>query len=433
MISGENQRANQLRKEGRYKEALEIYSILWKNSKDPYIGAGYLHCLRKLNELEKSVKFAYELKDYQYNNNWVNNEILWTLIEELKTFEDYSKANELSNELLSLVSSQPNDLAIIVINNKMVKLAIDKENWKEGNHWLDKIRKDNLKDEIIGKSKWTMRTLWYYRKIRCLVEMGQYENSIILYEEIKDIHKPWEIQKQFLRIKAKALFEIGRLDESLQIYEKLSRGKVDWWILHEKATIMKNLGKKEEALGVLYIAANSFKQLDKLVTLFNDIGKLCLELNRNEEAVAHFILEKLVREENNWSIDSTLDSLINSYIISFPNYEQLVKVNDALVICRNFWEQSYINSNKIYSKSEKTPSTERDNRKIRIGLQGTVQRKSETNYFFIKTENESIICFQSVTTEEIQHGDDVIFDAHPSFDKKKKKKSWIAVNLRKSD
>ena len=315
MSISENQRANQLRKEGKYREALEIYTILWKDFKDPYIGAGYLHCLRKMNELEKAIKFAYELKDHHFNNSWINLELLWTLIEELKTIDDYPKANEFSKELLLLLNSEPNELALKVISNYMAKLAIDKEKWSEGLYWLDLIRKENLDDVIVGNSKWTIKTLWYYRKIKCLVELGQYEDCIILNEEIKNIHKPWEIQKQFFRIKAIALSKLDRLEESLQIYEKLTQGKVDWWILHEKAIIMKDLGKKEDALKVLYIAASSFNQLDKLVKLFDDIGKLCLELNLKEEALAHLILEKLIREKNDWLIDPNLDSLIDSCIL----------------------------------------------------------------------------------------------------------------------
>lgn len=434
MANGENQRANQLRKKGQFQDAIEIYSTLWKNSKDPFIGAGYLHCLRKLNKTEKSIKLAYELKDYKFNNNWVNLEILWTLvIGELKNCEDYSKAKDLSNYLLSLLSSEPNDLALKIINDKMVKLAIDKGNWKEGNQWLEKIGKENLTDEIVGRSEWTKKTLWYYRKIRCLFEMGKYEESNILYDEIKDIPKTWNIQKLFSRIKAKALSELGKLEESFQIYEELSQGKADWWILHEKAIILKNLGKKEEALKVLYTAASSYRQLDKLVTLFDNIGKLCLELNKAEEALAHFILEKLVREENNWSLDPSLETQINSLLISLPNYQQLVTVKNALVVCKNFWKQSGIQPTIPDSKHELHRLSRKGDRTTRIGLQGIIQRKPDSNYFFIKTESESIICFLSDLTEEFQHGDEVIFDAQPSFDKKKNRKSWKAVNLKKID
>ncbi|MGC9781273.1 MAG: hypothetical protein HZR80_18675 [Candidatus Heimdallarchaeota archaeon] len=434
MSTGEIQRANQLRKEGQFQKAKEIYATFWENSKDPFIGAGYLHCLRKLKETEKSVKFAYELKEYDFNNNWVNLEILWTLISgELKNCEDYSKAKELSNYLLSLLSSEPNDLASKIICEKMVKLAMDKENWKEGIQWLDRFGKENLTDEIVGQSEWTMKTLWYYRKTKCLFETGEYEKSINLINEINYITKPWNIQKQFLRIKAKTLSEMNELEESLKLYDKLSQGRADWWILHEKAIILKNLAKKEEALKVLYTVASNYKQLDKLVTLFNDIGNLCLELKKDEEALAHFILEKLVREKNNWSIESSLESQIDSLIPSFPNYQKLVNVKDALVVCKNFWKQSGIQPTITDSKHDIHRLSRKDDRTTRIGLQGIVQRKPDSNYFFIKMESESIICFLSDLTEEFQHRDKVIFDAQPSFDKKKNRKSWKAVNLKKID
>ena len=51
--------ANDLRKSGQYQEALNIYQELWNSGKqDEFIGAGMLHCYRKLHKLGDAVKFS---------------------------------------------------------------------------------------------------------------------------------------------------------------------------------------------------------------------------------------------------------------------------------------------------------------------------------------------------------------------------------------
>jgi len=431
MVNGEVQRAEKLRKEGSFKEAKEIYAILWKNSKEPSIGAGFLHCLRKLNDTEKSISLAYELRNQKFNDYWVNLEILWTLIGELRKSEDYLKAKELARYLLTLIRPEKDILALKIITEKMAKLAMDKENWSEAIEWLEKYGKKNLTDELVAKSEWTNKTLWYFRKIKCLYGIGNYEEIIALSEEVESISKPWNINKQFLRYRAKTLFDLDKLDDSLQLYKKISKEKVEWWILREEALVLIKMNLKDDALKILYTAALSSRQLDKLVTLFNDIGNLCLVLNKEEEALAHYILEKLIREENKWSIDSTLTTQINSLKNSFPEYNEISKVKDALDICRKFWKKLGIQPPKTHSKKGYKYSSKKDDRKTRKGLKGIVQKKKELPFFFIKTENESIICFLSDITEEYTHGDEVLFDALPSFDKKRNMESWKAINLKK--
>jgi hypothetical protein len=53
-------------------------------------------------------------------------------------------------------------------------------------------------------------------------------------------------------------------------------------------------------------------------------------------------------------------------------------------------------------------------------------------FCFIVTENgEDIFCVNSNLPENSNNGDEVIFDAIPSYDKKKQRDSWKAINLRK--
>ena len=56
-----SRQANELRKSGRCKDALEIYRELWDGQYyNEYTAAGLLHCLRKLHRLDEAIRLFRE-------------------------------------------------------------------------------------------------------------------------------------------------------------------------------------------------------------------------------------------------------------------------------------------------------------------------------------------------------------------------------------
>ena len=51
-------KANALRKNGDFEEALIIYRDLWNENGDKFDGAGLLHCLRKLELFDEAIILA---------------------------------------------------------------------------------------------------------------------------------------------------------------------------------------------------------------------------------------------------------------------------------------------------------------------------------------------------------------------------------------
>jgi hypothetical protein len=57
--------------------------------------------------------------------------------------------------------------------------------------------------------------------------------------------------------------------------------------------------------------------------------------------------------------------------------------------------------------------------------------RDDRPYCFINTDDgQSFFCSKSLLPSNIMDGDEVCFDANPSFDKKKNKESWKASNIR---
>jgi tetratricopeptide (TPR) repeat protein len=57
-IQDRKEEAKQFRKAGEYQKALEVYRSLFKDTKDQYDAAGFLHCLRKLGKFDEALPLA---------------------------------------------------------------------------------------------------------------------------------------------------------------------------------------------------------------------------------------------------------------------------------------------------------------------------------------------------------------------------------------
>ncbi|MHA1756322.1 MAG: tetratricopeptide repeat protein [Promethearchaeota archaeon] len=420
----ESKKANELRKNGKYLEALTIYETVWEIDKNAFVGAGYLHCLRKLKHLKKALDLAIELENLHKDHYWASKEIIWIFIAELNQCKNLDQAKEILNHLIEF---NLEDLASNIINRKMVQLAIEAKDWSEAIIWLDKIKPESLKDLSFGKSEWTEKILWYYNKIKCLFELKKYEKCISYCDDEKiGFIKNERIKLFILRYKAKSLSKIERFDESIQIYEDLCKIKPDWWLLHEFAIVLLKMGRKEEALNKMYHAASSFRQLDKMVKLLNDIGELCLELGKEEEALNHLKLSKLVREDKGWNIELKLESNIKNLEKKVFGSVTTTNIRETLSRCKKFWKEAGFSEDLSEIKKGKSKKIFKKN------LRGKVILNEDNKPFcFINTGKDSIFCYKSDLPKNIKKNDIVVFDIIPSFDKKKKRESTRAVNIEK--
>jgi len=195
-------------------------------------------------------------------------------------------------------------------------------------------------------------------------------------------------------------------------------------MLLEYGRVVRDAGRKEDALKLMYQAASKHKRLEAMVSLFADIGMLCESMAKNEEARAHLVLCRYVREENDWSVPEKVLNGINELTKIIGNSNEPKSLKEALSICRVYWQNLLGEKSVSISKAQ-------DKRKIRKGLLGKVRLgKEDSNFCFIVTkDDESFFCLKNDLPPDIKDTDKVTFNAIPSFDKKKNKKSWRARNI----
>jgi len=425
-------KAKELRKAQNFKEAVLLYRDLWKETGDHYDGAGLLHCLRKLELFDEAIPLAEDLIIKHPESDWCRNEVIWTFISgdlyKLGENESVEKVVETAKKVMDL---NPHGLAEKVVVFKVLKSAKAHGNWGIVNEWVIKIDPSALSTEPItfetGRKGWCDRSLWYNYKISGLLKSGGDKEAKEAIELVDEISGQFAYeQKFFLRLKALAFQKIGKLNAAEKIYEKLcDRGRPDWWMIHEKAKVVRDLGRTEDALELMYWAARSNRKLGTMVSLFADIGSLCKSMGKNEEARAHLVLCRYVREEKNWSLPGFILNDINELNEIIGNNKEPSSLKEALSICKSYWRSLVGETSELKGKID-------DKRKIRKGLSGKVNFGNLANNFcfIITKDKESFFCFKKDLSSDIKDGDDISFDAIPSFDKKKNKKSWRATNIR---
>lgn len=183
--------------------------------------------------------------------------------------------------------------------------------------------------------------------------------------------------------------------------------------------------KPKEALSALCKAALSHKKLEMLVSLISDISFLCHELEMEEEAINHLLLCKYVRQEQGWSVPHSIDATISAIEEGMAGIVPPTSFKTVLEKCKNFWLRS--------TEEEIDPRARilRD-KKIRRALNGRLMiGKSDRSFCFISSgSQDSYFCLKSELPQAVKDGDVVVFDAVPSFYKKKNRQSWKAVNIR---
>ena len=422
--------ANELRRNGEFERALVIYSELSKDESDPYAAAGLLQCLRKLRLFDEALQLCTKRTQKHMELDWYRNEVIWTLIQgKLKTLDESKAAEEVASVAESILALEPKDAATKWrIVHPVLKTAKSRKKWDLVSHWIEKVNPDELstapmKDDR-GRDGWCEQAIWYNFRARSGIEVGDKEQAILTAQRATNLFP--EQGKYFRRLEALANFRLGRLVEAEGLYNKLNAtGRPDWWILHEHAQVLRELAKFQEALALMCKAALSNKKLDSLVSLFSDIGFLCQETELKEDARNHFVLCKHIREERGWSIPQSINSALAKLDNELSEVAPPVNLKSALAACQKFWLRTV-----GAQHDSRVPSLK--DRGIRRLLKGKLNMgPADRPFCFILSDNrESYFCRKSDLPNSTPDGASLQFDAIPSFDKKKKRESWKAVNIR---
>ncbi|MGH8544346.1 MAG: tetratricopeptide repeat protein [Gammaproteobacteria bacterium] len=422
--------ANDLRKKGEFDKALALYRELSKDDADSYAAAGLLHCLRKLHLFDEALPLCTNSVQNHIAFDWYRNEVIWTFIQgKLEKLAESVPVEQVVSVAGSILALEPKDNGTKWrIVHRVIKAAKARHRWDVVSEWIETVNPDELSTIPMkndrGRDGWCPQAIWYHYRIRSTIEVSDKEQSLSLAERATGLFP--QQGKFFKRLEALANLRLARLVDAERIYSNLcSTGRPDWWILHEYAQVLREMGKTELALRLMCKAAASHKRLESLVSLFSDIGFLCNERQLKEEARNHLTLCKYIREEKGWSISNSLNSALANLDNELSNVAAPTDLVTALEACKKFWFRSVGAVEESHRPSLK-------NRGIRRMLQGKLSMgQPDKSFCFISSANrESYFSLKGDLPKGATNGAMLEFDAIPSFDKKKNRESWKAVNIR---
>lgn len=414
-------KATELRKSQNHIDALTLYRELYDEIDDKFNASGLLHCLRKTDNLEEAVQLADEIKIKYLDFDWFKNEIIWTFIQgrllKLPEDDNINETITIANQILEL---KPDGFALTITIFRVLKVAKKVRDWKIVLEWSSRLDVNTLDDSPMvnekGREGWSKKSLWYNYRINALIEDERYDEAEVFIDQAIELYP--KFKKFFIRLRGIIKTKQGDLEQAQECYKALvNQRNVDWWLLHEYGSILKLSGKLEEALQQFYLAATKSYRLESSVKLFYDIATLCMELDKNREAVAHLFLAKFLREKKGWSIPYELNSALET--LSTKNLEiNYSDLRNALEDCRKYWSESVANN---VSGTDKI---------IMIGTLSLPQK--EGSFAFINiNEGESVFCLKKDLPKPFKNGDKLNFAKVKSIDKKKNKESWKAINIKR--
>lgn len=263
---------------------------------------------------------------------------------------------------------------------------------------------------------------WYAFKTKALFETGMYQECFEVSKQALEAFEEFHYSNEiwFARRIALSKKHLGNSDEALNELLKILRRKKEWFIQNEVAEIYKENGDFDKAFKYAIEAINNFGDLEYKVGLLVLIGDILAKKQENELSFKHYMLSKLLRQQEEWKVPQTLDYALQNLDFAQISMEQLPSLRKEL---KNYWNS--------FKSKQTIKSTANNNQKL-IGKIDKILHNDEKGVDgFIKYDNNRSIYFRLQATDRLIRnlniGFEVTFKILPPKEGGKKGR---AVNLR---
>jgi len=351
----------QLKKSNNFKAVLDLFVEKKDNfskqqiANDNYIINNIITSLRKINNAVYVDNF---LKEFNIIINEKTHEMVlnaygWVIYDICKievSNENYNnvKLLNLIKNPMYLLSLHESEYSYSVISNifrlilKVEKNKLNK-NWNFINNFCNLFNPDIFtlecgKMEIRGKITEfaSDKENWYATKSKALFELNNFreccEISKLAIDHIDNFHYNNELW--FARRIALSKKELGSIDEAIEELEQIYKRKNEWFIKKELAELYFEINNLEKSFyyAIDAICKNGFSKLEFKIGLILLLGNIFKKYNKIEFANKHFLLLKIIREENGWKIPPELQTELNK--INLENINESAIKSELI----NYWK-----------------------------------------------------------------------------------------------
>ncbi|MBN1969671.1 MAG: hypothetical protein JW870_09915 [Candidatus Delongbacteria bacterium] len=429
------QQANDLRKQMKFEEAIPHYDEAY-NDPETVLNKwdiwGYVYSLKKTGNLDKSIEISENhISEYNDFENIANN-LTWAYFDKyIRTFE----SSEIDNieRALDRIFEINGQQAITEQNTIPCPFTIGVfkvlKHYKRPNfntykirYWIDKIDPEKLsqREQVIdlnGKERKLASDFenYYSFLINLLFNEGKYSECIekaeYALENINQLH--YDNSIWFKRRIALCHVELGDSEKAEEILKSLDKGKGEkWFIEYELSKIYFEQENFEKSLDFALKAAKNFGDDLMKVNLYTHLARILYKQNKLEDSKSHAELVIAIKQANDSRLDAGQQKLASFFKL---NIEETIDLRNQKRSVEKIWNEI------IYGTQEKLRGT--ITKILPNGKSGFIKAENGKDSYFFR--------FNSVKTrkEFIQEGKKVNFLITESFDKKKNKKSFEAVEI----
>lgn len=417
-------KAQELRKQKKYSDALPLFKELWEKSepKDKWDGWGYAYCLNQL----KDYKTAYYVskKVYEIDNSFEYNQsqFAWaSYMTNVKEYPEDASLEELEkfvSEIITVTNHKSDSLFRNQAILKVMDHALSKTNWQSVIEWSKSLNPDNLSTEAFkgqskdGKNftKPSDKESYFLKLSKALERNEQFQECVAICDKALESF-PDEIWIKWH--KGSSLRKLKKYSEAIKLLEEVKLKKKDWFIYKDLSAAYYGDSKYDKAYENFIdgsISAIRVPVPQNRWELYYIGAMILYKLNKVADANKHIALVYKLREENSWGIQDFIKKVVDTHKVQLDNTS--TQLLDDLKI---FWSNE---------KSKITPLLNGEIKNLMDGRNAGFIKSSGGNEYYFK--------FSSIIDRKVAPavGKKVQFNTQKSFDKKKNKESEEAINIK---
>jgi hypothetical protein len=432
-----SEQAKEFEQAQNFAKAAEIYLLMHTNRPtDNYAASRYIFCLRKLNRSVEAVEFGWSLTEETRANPYVHNAWAWALYDHYfkasENREDEERINTETNRgddnqfrkmqnaaIYVLKKSSPQDT---LLRKKfifgMCREAKLRGKWQIVQQFASQLDPTQLAREPDQWSPMSEYEQWLYRVVKALFELERFEECQKMAQQAVESYPQ---NKHFHWWHAVATARIGQFEEALTELQNLDKRYQEWFIREDIAKIFEQLQRHDDAW-IWYCKAASLQ--GPLKGRYKMIGGMSIPLQyleRWSDAYEHLYLAYLLAEREGWEKSKTAQNFKGQM-------QQLHNRFPALILPQEYTSRDF---NPLQRKLQQIWKEEIAN--ILPHRHGYITTVNEEKKFgFIRSDTDDFhFSFRNLPRNlmPIIHME-VEFDVEESYDNKKQRNSFRAINIR---
>jgi tetratricopeptide (TPR) repeat protein len=418
-------KADELRKQKKFDEAVAIYSTIWPDG-DEWTGWGYAHSLRKLRRSPEALTVAEETHRIAPNFALGRSVLAWAAFDVIRSAEELTP-NELglARRVVRLLegegSNHEKTSPFVPTVLRVARHLVRKRRYLQALTWLKKLdaaRLDTdefqIQDER-GKQRrlashreryFSLGTACFEKLERWKECLGAAQSAVAACGQLHHDNDIW-----LARRIARSKVNLGKVEEGLKELELLAKKKPASFIFTDIAVAAHKLGQPDRVESACLDALSAPGDLGFKLEALLLLARVLWSKGEHDRARKHLALYVAVRKTNAWRVDNDAQTLAKQW-----NVVSYVDVATALSELKPTWRRSL-----PLGSSRKNGIVDSI---LPHGKAGFIVTRDKERFYFETRDLRN-------GRGKPSRGSRVTFATRPSFDRKRNRESVVAYDIRK--